>query len=104
MSTESTFLFFQTQTLLLWISAFPFHFLILSSCILIKMLMNHWFPWVCTHQLALINKMCGVLSAGFLSSWADFCGRTLARGQGWKRAHYSCGVCLACIGLGMGGL
>lgn len=40
-------------------------FLILNSCILIRMLINQRLLWACIHQLTLINKMCGVLSTGF---------------------------------------
>lgn len=47
-----------------YISFFFFPF-ILSSCILIRMLMNPWLPQACIHQLTLINKMCGGLAAGF---------------------------------------
>lgn len=56
-------------------------FLILSSCIFIRMLMNHRLPWACIHQLTLINKMHDVLFTGFPHSQACFCCPTLDGGQ-----------------------
>ena len=77
MSAESILIFPNLPFGVLFLSISSF--LILSSCILIRTLMNHRLLWACIHQLTLINKTHRVLSTGFPGS-----GLLLLPNPGWR--------------------